>query len=180
MEGQVPTWKLFGPAQSGLGRGDKTYGLPRFEEAVFQARFPFATIDLRDKDMPLVAKITGWSPFIPTDADNSSLPVGVLEYQFTNTSDKAIETVFSYNTKNFIDGQGTIRGVKNGFVLESDQNNSGLAIYVDNAAAVVDHCWFRGAWFDPQTVVGIIFAMGGSLISSRLRVLFRERLFMFR
>ena len=46
-----------------------------------------------------------------------------------------------------------IRGVKNGFVLESDQNNSGLAIYVDNAAAVVDHCWFRGAWFDPQTVV---------------------------
>ena len=103
--------------------------------------------------MPLVAKITGWSPFIPTDADNSSLPVGVLEYQFTNTSDKAIETVFSYNTKNFIDGQGTIRGVKNGFVLESDQNNSGLAIYVDNAAAVVDHCWFRGAWFDPQTVV---------------------------
>lgn len=103
--------------------------------------------------MPLAAKITGWSPFIPTDADNSSLPVGVLEYQFTNTSDKAIETVFSYNTKNFIDGQGTIRGVKNGFVLESDQNNSGLAIYVDNAAAVVDHCWFRGAWFDPQTVV---------------------------
>ena len=153
MEGQVPTWKLFGPAQSGLGRGDKTYGLPRFEEAVFQARFPFATVDLKDKDMPLAAKITGWSPFIPTDADNSSLPVGVLEYQFTNTSDKAIETVFSYNTKNFIDGQGTIRGVKNGFVLESDQNNSGLAIYVDNAAAVVDHCWFRGAWFDPQTVV---------------------------
>ena len=153
LEGQVPTWKWFGPAQSGLGRGDKTYGLPRFEEAVFQTRFPFATIDLRDKDMPLVAKITGWSPFIPTDADNSSLPVGVLEYQFTNTSDKAIETVFSYNTKNFIDGQGTIRGVKNGFVLESDQNNSGLAIYVDNAAAVVDHCWFRGAWFDPQTVV---------------------------
>lgn len=153
LEGQVPTWKWFGPAQSGLGRGDKTYGLPRFEEAVFQTRFPFATIDLRDKDMPLVAKITGWSPFIPTDADNSSLPVGVLEYQFTNTSDKAIETVFSYNTKNFIDGQGTIQGVKNGFVLESDQNNSGLAIYVDNDAAVVDHCWFRGAWFDPQTVV---------------------------
>ena len=88
--------------------------------------------------------------------------------------------MFSYNTKNFIDGQGTIRGVKNGFVLESDQNNSGLAIYVDNAAAVVDHCWFRGAWFDPQTVVWDIFAMGGSLISSRLRVLLRERLFMFR
>lgn len=153
LEGQVPTWKLFGPDQSGLGRGDKTYGLPRFEEAVFQTRFPFALIDLKDKDMPLEARITGWSPFIPTDADNSSLPVGVLEYRFTNTSDEAIEAIFSYNTKNFIDGQGTIQGIRNGFILESNQEGSGLAIYVDNDNAVVDHCWFRGAWFDPQTVV---------------------------
>lgn len=153
LEGQVPTWKLFGPVQSGLGRGDKTYGLPRFEEVAFQSHFPFATIDLRDKTFPLQAKIIGWSPFIPTDPDNSSLPVGVLEYQFTNVSDKTLETVFSYNAKNFIDGQGIIQGVKNGFVLESNQNDSGMAIYVDNDEAVVDYCWFRGGWFDSQTVV---------------------------
>lgn len=153
LEGQVPAWKLFGPVQSGLGRGDKTYGLPRFEEAVFQARFPFATVALRDKDLPLEAEITGWSPFIPTDADNSSLPAGALEYRFTNTSNRRIETIFSYNTKNFIDGQGTIKGVKNGFVLEANADNNGLAIYVDNDEAVVDHCWFRGGWFDAQTVL---------------------------
>lgn len=153
LEGQVPAWKLFGPVQSGLGRGDKTYGLPRFEEAVFEARFPFATVDLKDNDLPLEAKITGWSPFIPTDADNSSLPAGVLEYQFTNTSTRRIETIFSYNTKNFIDGQGTIKGVRNGFVLEANPDDHGLAIYVDNDDAVVDHCWFRGGWFDAQTVL---------------------------
>ncbi len=152
LEGQVPDWKLFGPVQSGLGRGDKTYGLPRFEDATFQTRFPFATIDLKDKDIPLDVKIVGWSPFIPTDENNSSLPVGVLEYQFTNTTSKSIETVFSYNTRNFVDGRGTIQGVKNGFVL-NDADNGGLAIYVDNDAAVVDHCWFRGGWFDPQTVL---------------------------
>lgn len=152
LEGQVPDWKLFGPDQSGLGRGDKTYGLPRFEEATFQTRFPFATIDLKDKDVPLDMKIVGWSPFIPTDENNSSLPVGVLEYQFTNTTGKSIETVFSYNTRNFVDGRGTIQSTKNGFVL-NDSDNGGLAIYVDNDAAVVDHCWFRGAWFDPQTVL---------------------------
>lgn len=152
LEGQVPDWKLFGPVQSGLGRGDKTYGLPRFEDATFQTCFPFATIDLKDKDIPLNVKIVGWSPFIPTDENNSSLPVGVLEYQFTNTTGKSIETVFSYNTRNFVDGRGTIQGVKNGFVL-NDADNGGLAIYVDNDAAVVDHCWFRGGWFDPQTVL---------------------------
>lgn len=79
LEGQVPTWKLFGPAQSGLGRGDKTYGLPRFEKAVFQARFPFATVDLKDKDMPLAAKITGWSPFI-SFRRMRTIPAYRLEY----------------------------------------------------------------------------------------------------
>lgn len=155
LEGQVPTWKLFGPVQSGLGRGDKTYGLPRFEEAAFRARFPFATIDLKDKDLPLEVKIVGWSPFIPTDADNSSLPAGVLEYQFTNISDKNVETIFSYNAKNFIDSQGNIQKVKNGFALKPAQDNdkNGLAVYVDNDKAVVDYCWFRGGWFDSQTVV---------------------------
>lgn len=154
LEGQVPTWKLFGPVQSGLGRGEQTFGLPRFEEAVFQARFPFATVKLKDNDIPLDVKIVGWSPFIPTDADDSSLPVGVLEYQFTNVSDKCIEAIFSYNAKNFIDGQGGILGIKNGFILKPlpEDSKSGLAIYVDCDEAVVDHCWFRGGWFDSQTV----------------------------
>ena len=153
LEGQISAWKLFVPDQSGLGRGDKTYGLPRFEEVSFLARFPFATVYLQDNDMPLTAKITGWSPFIPTDADNSSLPVGVLEYQFTNTSDRSIETIFSYNTKNFVDGQGIISSIKDGFVLGDRSRRNGLAIYVDNEDAIVDHCWFRGGWFDSQTVV---------------------------
>lgn len=39
LEGQVPTWKLFGPDQSGLGRGDKTYGLPRLRRP-FPDTFP--------------------------------------------------------------------------------------------------------------------------------------------
>ena len=70
LEGQVPTWKLFGPAQSGLGRGDKTYGLPRFEEAVFQARFPFATVDLKRQGYAF-----GWQ----------RLRVGVLSFRRMRT-----------------------------------------------------------------------------------------------
>ncbi len=46
LEGQVPFWKVFGPTQSGMGQGDKTFGLPRFQHASFQARFPFSTIQL--------------------------------------------------------------------------------------------------------------------------------------
>lgn len=152
LEGQVPTWKLFETPESGVGGKGKSYGLPRFEDAEFQARFPFAKIQLKDKDIPLDVQILGWSPFIPTDADNSSLPAGALEYQFTNTSQKQLETVFSYNSKNFIDEKGMIRSIKNGFMLGSDETLNGLAIYVDNADAVVDHCWFRGGHYDSQSM----------------------------
>ncbi len=55
-------------------------GFPRFQNTRFTARFPFAFIEMQDDDIPLEIKLTGWSPFIPTDADNSSLPVGALEY----------------------------------------------------------------------------------------------------
>lgn len=154
LEGQVPTWKIFGPVQSGMGEGDKTYGLPRFKQATFQARFPFATINLKDGDIPLDVEITGWSPFIPTDEDNSSLPLGVIEYKFTNTSDKEIEAIFSYNAKNFIDPQGKIASLKNGFKLVPSDNSQdeGMAVFVDSDNAAVDYCWFRGDWFDSQSV----------------------------
>src|SRR4051812_43253731 len=48
LEGPVPTWKAFGMPESGRGTKGKNYGLPRFSEARFSSRFPFATVDLRD------------------------------------------------------------------------------------------------------------------------------------
>ncbi|MFA7492252.1 MAG: GH116 family glycosyl hydrolase [Proteiniphilum sp.] len=158
LESTVPTWKLFGPRGSGTGLGNRNYGLPRFERGSFLARFPFGMIDLEDKDIPLDVRITGWSPFIPTDEDNSSLPVGVLEYSFKNRSNHLIEAVFSYNSRNFIDGGGHIYAQKNGFTMAKADNGSnrgvtGFAIYLDDNSAVTDHCWFRGGWFDSQTIL---------------------------
>lgn len=168
LEGPVPTWKIFSYPNSGLGHRDKTYGLPRFENASFQARFPFAEINLNDRDVPLDVHITGWNPFIPTDQDNSSLPVGMLEYSFKNTTDKTLETVFSYNAKNFVDGAGVIRKVKNGFSLlpPEHKGRKGLAIYVDDNSANVDCCWFRGGWFDAQTILWQNISSGNMVSTS--------------
>ena len=94
LEGPVQQWKIFGQRGSGNGDAGSTYGLPRFTYADFTARFPFGTVKLKDADLPLEIKIKGWSPFIPTDEDNSSLPVGVLEYNFKNTGSKSIGAVF--------------------------------------------------------------------------------------
>ena len=70
IEGQVPDWKKFGRPDAANGSGGMSYGFPRFQNTRFTARFPFGIIELRDDDIPLEIQITGWSPFVPTDADN--------------------------------------------------------------------------------------------------------------
>ena len=161
LEGPVPEWKTFGGPRTGNGAGGTSYGLPRFKESEFLARFPFGTVTLGDPNVPLEAVITGWSPFIPGDADNASLPVGTLEYSFKNPTGRAMDVVFSYNSKNFmsIGNEGhTVKPIKNGFVLwqegtESNPENKGaFAVFVDDDNAVVDHCWFKGGWWDAVTL----------------------------
>lgn len=161
LEGPVPEWKKFGQHLSALGGGG-TWGLPRFKESTFKAKFPFAGITLTDDELPVEVNMRAWNPFIPTDADNSSLPVGGFEYEFKNTSDKDIEAIFSYNTRNFmyVHGKGTsfIQSMPNGFILtqtgtkEEPFHQGEFAIYTDDEQTKVNHCWFRGAWFDPLTM----------------------------
>jgi uncharacterized protein (DUF608 family) len=161
LEGQVPDWKKFGQPNSANGSAGADYGFPRFQNTKFTARFPFAKIELQDDDIPLEIQITGWSPFIPTDADNSSLPVGAAEYSFRNTGSSMIEAVFSYNSRNFMsqpNGKDKIRATSNGFVLsetgvkDKPETKGDFAVFTSEPNTIVDHCWFRGGWWDPLTI----------------------------
>jgi uncharacterized protein (DUF608 family) len=161
LEGPVPDWKKFGKPDAGNGSAGSIFGLPRFRSAEFETKFPFGIITIADKDIPLKVTIQGWSPFIPGDADNSGLPVGALEYNFTNTTTKTLEAVFSFNARNFMaveDEKGCIKKTTNGFVLscngtkEKPHLQGDFAIFTDQPETIVDHCWFRGGWFDPLTI----------------------------
>ena len=52
----------------------------------------------------------------------------------------------------------SIRGFPKGFLLwqegteEKPQDQGGFVALVDDPDVVVDHCWFRGGWFDPGTI----------------------------
>jgi uncharacterized protein (DUF608 family) len=161
LEGPVPSWKYFGSPRTANGGERTSYGLPRFKNADFLARFPFATIQLTDQDLPVAVKITGWSPFIPGDPDNSSLPVGGVEYSFKNFGSKKIDAVFSFHSVNFMQkGKGikSIQPISNGFILSQKADGKNLyeqgdfAITTNQASTVVDHCWFRGGWWDALTM----------------------------
>ncbi|MFC2089871.1 GH116 family glycosyl hydrolase [Bacteroidota bacterium] len=169
LEGPVQSWKIFGNPRT--GNGSNVYGVPRFEEAVFNTRFPFCEVLLKEKGYPLDVRIQGWSPFIPTDEDNSSLPVGGVEYTFSNTTGEEQDALFSFNSENIMRvempsewggryvGNDSIRGMAKGFIMdqlclpEHPEYKGEFAIFTDEEEVLVDHCWFRGGWYDAKTVL---------------------------
>jgi len=160
VEGQVPDWKKFGQPLSTKGYGG-SWGFPRFKDCSFEDRFPFGTIHMSDDLLKVDASLTVWNPFIPTDEDNSSLPVAGFEYTFRNKYKKDIDVVFTYSAQNFIDirrGGFHISPMANGFVLNQEPtpgepwNEGRFAIWTDNDDTKVDCCWFRGLSFDPITM----------------------------
>jgi uncharacterized protein (DUF608 family) len=174
LEGPVPAWKLrpFLPGVEGTYPGG-CWGFPRFHEATFETKFPFGIVRLKDPEVPLEVELTGWSPFYPGDADNSSLPVAGLEYRFFNRSSASIDAVFSFHSQNFLAPYGDdfgkkkpaarIRSTANGFILwgpgaeDKPWDDASLAVWVDEANAKVNPAWMRGVdslqivWRDVET-----------------------------
>jgi uncharacterized protein (DUF608 family) len=161
LEGPVPSWKVFGLPDAGNGWPGSTYGLPRFAHASFHARFPFGMVKLDDTAVPLSVAITGWSPFIPGDADNSSLPVAALEFCFRNKGQDPVEAIYSFNTVNFMAtgaGSEVVLPAERGFTLwqpgseEKPWEEGAFCASIDDEATQVNYAWFRGGWFDPLSM----------------------------
>ncbi len=171
LEGPVQGRKIFGAPYTGNGIARSNYGFPRFDEAEFRASFPFGAVTLRDEEIPVGVRITGWSPFIPVNEDNSSLPLAALEYRFENQTDSALELVFSYHAENFMRMRGVnqwgityeneghrIGKVDNGFILSQScfpdrPHYKGDFAITTLEKATVDHRWFRGGWYDARTLL---------------------------
>ena len=164
LEAPVPDWKRFGTPSSGLGSPGTTYGLPRFRQGVFQSEFPFCRLALSDSEVPIDAELIGWSPFIPGDSARSSLPVGALEYKLTNRGAERIDAVFSFHARNFF-GQEAIRPAENGFLLPAGDGAFSFSLRNETETAV-DHCWFRGGWWDAFSILWQNIA-DGAVIANR-------------
>jgi len=97
-----------GPAfysDGGYGMGVRyriAAGLPRYQEVKFVGRFPFAKVVLSDPSFPVSAELEGWSPFIPGNSDDSSLPVAVVNVTLRNTSERQIAARLSFSQQNLL------------------------------------------------------------------------------
>ncbi len=164
LEGPVPHWKAYGNAGNGNGRhAGCAAGLPRFEQCEFSARFPFATVRMQDASLPVSVELTGWSPFVPGDADASSLPVLALEYVIRNPRPQPVRGAYSFHAANCMaverDSGAEIRAMDQGFILAqpplpAQPTAEGyLAAFVNDPATATDCAWFRGGWYDPLTML---------------------------
>ncbi|MDD4589877.1 MAG: GH116 family glycosyl-hydrolase [Petrimonas sp.] len=89
------------------GRPVNHHGLPRFEEASFDAAYPFGQVHLSDKSIPVKVTIKGFNPLIPTDEDASGLPVAILSYEVENITGQSVEVSVCGSIRNFIGKDGS-------------------------------------------------------------------------
>ena len=99
--------------------------LPRFDEVSFEAAYPFGQVNLKTPQIPVSVKMKAFNPLIPGDVASSSIPVAVIDFELTNTSDREIAFTVCGSMQNFIgeDGtQGKAIDNKNRFISEKGIN----------------------------------------------------------
>ncbi|MCX7000314.1 MAG: GH116 family glycosyl-hydrolase, partial [Candidatus Sumerlaeota bacterium] len=76
-------------------------GLPDYSEyegveniagTEYTGSFPFATIQFEDRALPIRITLDAFSPLIPHDIENSSLPVAFLSFTLDNRTEKTVRT----------------------------------------------------------------------------------------
>jgi hypothetical protein len=67
-------------------RSSEPLGLPHAVRLETGGHFPFATLSLRDDDLPVAVTMRSFAPLIPADTDGSSLPVALFVFTVRNVS----------------------------------------------------------------------------------------------
>ncbi|MBO4548542.1 MAG: hypothetical protein J5758_04930, partial [Abditibacteriota bacterium] len=171
LEGPVPDRKVYGAGVRGFtGAGNgfpgKSYGLPRFRSCRFSSQFPFAYIELEDEAVPVRCAIEAFSPFIPGDEDDSSLPFAAAAYSFENPGRETLECVFYFSALQFMGVDGGedrlyTEPMKNGFVFAQQKTGAPAsegAFCVDcGPGALVNTDLYRGTWFAGQDTMTMLW-----------------------
>jgi len=82
--------------------GGKTHALDRtgFSEVSFRGQYPIGTVEYADAGVPVTVKLEAFSPFIPLNTDDSSLPATLLQFTLRNSSARAVEATLSGGLEN--------------------------------------------------------------------------------
>src|SRR5579863_9972115 len=100
----VPTGSPSSRKFDGFGFGanrDSMAGVPHFDDATFIGRFPVAEIELRRDAFPGKIRMTAFSPFIPHNERDSSMPAALFAFTVENDTDAAIDYTIAATLGNY-------------------------------------------------------------------------------
>lgn len=142
----------FGPNRASMA------GLPNFSSVEFSGEYPSAELTFRDKKFPGTVTMTAWSPFIPLNDRDSSIPASFFDIAVTNTGKKTIVYTVACTVRNPLpegtvnryaahDGISSIRCASTKYA--SDEVAFGdITMATDAKDTSYQEYWYRGAWFD--------------------------------
>lgn len=87
-----------------LAMGDKVVALDQsgFAEVSFRGEYPFGIVEYADTNLPLSVKLEAFSPFVPLNTEDSSLPVTILHFTVRNHSDAAVTATLTGELENAV------------------------------------------------------------------------------
>lgn len=141
----------FGP------EGATMCGFPHFKNVVFQGEFPIAKLIFEDEDFPAKVTMTAFNPFIPLDADNSSIPAAFFEIETENTGEEETEYQIAFSVMNPFEvsenqsldcGDYHMLTLKNAGVPQDHISYGDLTLASDHKNIIRQEYWYRGGWQD--------------------------------
>ncbi|MCL3781490.1 hypothetical protein EMN47_13955 [Prolixibacteraceae bacterium JC049] len=120
------------------GRPVNHHGMPRFSRASFDGVYPFGQVNLEDDLLPVSVKIKGFNPFIPGNADASSIPIAILKYEVTNNTNVAMDVAVCGTMRNFIgiDGSKTTKNWKGDIIPVGAKKNVNTFFKGDDVSGI--------------------------------------------
>ena len=155
-------------------------GLPRFEELQWTGAPPFIKLEFEDERVPLDIGLECFSPMIPLDVPNSSIPVGTFTWTVSNPTDRSMEFALAFNISNPF-GNLNYRASKPGHRIRTtairDENLSGvyfeslinpshedygnMAVATDHGKEEIVTAWPLGGWWDDAHLLWSEFSGNG-------------------
>ncbi len=134
-------------------------GYAHFKNVSFDGKFPIATLTFEDEGFPARVVMRALSPFIPLNADDSSIPAALFEISFEDTlPDVRYTTVLSVGNpyqpcrnRVLTDKSYTAVQLLQAGDDPSDKDYGDMTVAVMGEDAFCQEYWYRGSWQDSVT-----------------------------
>jgi len=99
--------QLNGPHAKSHGYSEREVaGMPRLDGSALSAEYPFARVEFRDGSLPVKVSLEAFTPFVPLNADDSSIPGTYICYRVKNPSRQAVRVSIAGSLTNIVGFEG--------------------------------------------------------------------------